>query len=327
MSDVAAQVVSGSLLGPSMSAEELRFIETWHPAGITLFGRNIPANHRHVRSLCEQIQEIYPKNLPALISIDQEGGRVRRIKDCSFDSGTPLDSEISNHKNLLNQIETSHKKVGQQLRNLGINVNFAPVVDLFSYNTDNSIGDRCWGRNSTDVTQRAGAALVGLQHAQIASCLKHFPGQGAATQDTHITGTAISLNRSELDAHIEPYIQLHNQTNMIMVSHSSYTALGEEPACFNTFLLQTILREHVGFKGVIVSDDLTMGAMKDKNPVEVAVRAISSGCDLLLVCQGLEHWQTLVHGLAEEAAKNPIFHTRLHEAAGKVQDLRHALSV
>ncbi|MFK7873296.1 MAG: glycoside hydrolase family 3 N-terminal domain-containing protein [Oligoflexales bacterium] len=323
MNEIAAQVVSGALSTTKISRDERHFLERWQPAGLTLFRRNFTECENNVLELNLDIQGCYHSSHPALISIDQEGGRVRRLRTVVTDPGAPLHiEERSTSPSALQRIQEQQYHVGQQLKQLGVNVNFAPVLDIWSHDTHTAIGDRCWGEDSDHVTRRAKAALIGLKKAGLATCLKHFPGQGKALFDTHMKGAQIELNRGELEEHLQPFRAMTHLADMVMISHASYRAFGSTEACFNPYILNHLLKSQLHFQGVVVSDDLTMGAIDQQSRGEVGVAAIAAGCDLLLVCEGLEHWQNLCEAISKEAAKSPVFSARLHDAASKVKLLR-----
>ncbi|MDQ3231881.1 MAG: hypothetical protein M3Q07_08690, partial [Pseudobdellovibrionaceae bacterium] len=198
--DQASAVILAALEGTSLSAEEQKCFQRLPPAGFTLFRRNLSPEFARVRRLCTSLQSLIDASAPPMmLAIDQEGGRVARLKQ-PFPDGGPamLLAEGRVDTDALLTVENHGYIVGSALAGLGLNVNFAPVVDVLSNEDNTAIGDRCFGRSTESVTQRAFAYLHGLQASGVLGCLKHFPGQGDAGADTHEQGTVIDASMDTL---------------------------------------------------------------------------------------------------------------------------------
>lgn len=183
--------------------------------------------------------------------------------------------------------------VGECLASLGIDIDFAPVVDLDDGPGTNAIGPRSYGGEPERVVAQAGALIEGLEVSGIAACLKHFPGLGATEIDTHRALSTSPAGEDELwERHLLPFRQLHERAALIMTAHAHYPAVdGPEllPGTFSPRLLRVWLRERIGFEGLIITDDLGMGALGESaSPGEKARRALDAGADLLLFCQDLD---------------------------------------
>ena len=328
MKYLASSVIAGSLDGTQLSPLELAFLEEFQPAGLTVFGRNIDQNdHQALARLARSIQS--NSSLTRLIMIDQEGGRVARLKGDFPNLGTALSIEHGNDTDeALAKIQAYGRLVGKELIKLGVNVNFAPVVDVLTEPTNTAIGERVWGVEPKSAKRRAEAWLTGLQDTGVLGCLKHFPGQGDAKIDTHIGEAVIDLPKEILEnRELVPFKALLDQAPMVMISHCIYPAWDSKPASLSRVIMEDLLRTELGFKGVVVSDDMTMGAIPsdEKTWGEAVVSAIASGADLVLVCHKLELWKYAINMVSEEAKRSSAFLSRLTEASERVNKMRQRL--
>ena len=325
---LAATVVFGALRGLMPDEEELRFLKRFRPAGLTLFRRNIPeSGQRLPDELCHFLRKHFSGPEQAfLIAIDQEGGRVRRLTGSFPDPGPAIQVEAGLPEALQKkQLFHWGIRVGEGLHAAGIQINFAPCLDVLTKPGHESIGDRSYSSDPAQVSLRGGAFMEGLHRAGILTCLKHFPGQGAALSDTHLGPCVTRTPKEELlGRDIRPFRDLAGIAPMIMMSHCIYPALDTVEASLSEKIMRGILRNHLGFKGVIVTDDMTMGAVtrKGSHQEEIITESIARGADLALVCEGLENWQRSVEAIIKEAEQSQIFKSRLHEAAGRVKAMR-----
>jgi len=328
MSDAASAVVVAAVEGLELTPEETRFFTKERPAGVTLFRRNIPQDrYEQVLELNRSLQATRaPGDPPLLIAVDQEGGRVSRFPKSFVDQGPPLFLEQGRtDQDALNAIERYACQLGAELRRLGFNVDFAPVLDILTEPTNHAIGDRVFGLTAEQVTTRAGAFLRGLNHEGIMGSLKHFPGQGDAKVDTHLGAAVIDVGLQTLWVReLAPFRALLHKSAMVMVSHCIYPVLCEHEASRSKTIIEDWLRSRLGFQGVVVSDDLNMGALPQQiqDWQEVLLECMMAGCDALLVCRHLERCQAAVNVLRREAAKSPAFAQRLEQAAQRVTMMR-----
>jgi beta-N-acetylhexosaminidase len=327
----ASTVVLAALESTSISSEEAAFFHAHPVSGVTLFARNIPENYSDLTTLTNNLQRLRSGGDPNLIiAIDQEGGRVRRIKDSAFPNDGPalqLAAGIHDSQALQEITEYGHK-VGSALLTLGVNVNFAPVLDIITRPDNEAIGDRSFGTNPTAVLLRAGAFFRGLEALGVRGCFKHFPGQGDAPADTHVASAVIQQPRKLLmTRELLPFRELVPTASMVMMSHCIYPALDDRPAGMSPVVIETLLRRELGFDGVVVSDDLLMEAVPqaEERWQAALIESILAGVDLLLVCKGLRRIELAVKTLAAEAQKSKAFAQRLEQAAQRVLRLRSKL--
>lgn len=297
--EVAAKVsglIIGAVEGTVLSAAERDFFSRYPLAGVTLFRRNIPKAFAELRTLCDALAEL--SDASPIIAIDQEGGRVRRITAPFPDIGPNLTAFADREaKDALPFARNYGLMSALCLSGLGINVNFAPVVDIFVAGADASIGDRCFSAAPEDVTALAAAYADGLHEGGVASCLKHFPGQGRGTADTHHTATVIAASSEELALDLSPFARLAPAVPLVMISHAVYPAYDpDHKASCSKPIIEGILREQLGFEGVVLSDDVNMKAF-DESPTlyaENIIASIKAGVDGLLVCEGLANIQRTI---------------------------------
>jgi beta-N-acetylhexosaminidase len=203
--------------------------------------------------------------------------------------GAPAPSELAAGSPSL-AYETG-RWLGHGLAIFNIGLALAPVVDLDRGEENNALDGRYLGSDPEAVTARARAFLRGLHTAGVGGCLKHFPGLGGATADTHHMGSAVYLPKKDLETDLVPFRELAEVAGAVMVGHAHYPTWDRDglPATLSPTLLGTLLREDIGFGGLVISDDLEMKALDDWGDVpERAASALLAGCDLLLVCHSLE---------------------------------------
>ena len=277
----AGQRLIVGLPGPTIG-DELRWLcaET-APAGFILFGRNIeePAQ---VRELNRELASLLPDRLPPLLTLDQEGGRVQRLR------GTPWPPArwLGN----LDEPATTRRvaaAMGHELRAAGFNLTWAPVADVAEGPADGVIGDRSFSADPDRAARHVVAALAGLADAGILGAAKHFPGHGAATVDSHEALPVVELEPPELERRdLTPFrAAVQAGVGLVMAAHVCYPAWDEEqPASLSHRILTGILRNKLGYDGLIVTDDLEMGALSRWSPEERVFMAVDAGVDLLLIC-------------------------------------------
>lgn len=331
MTDIAGAVLVTAVESYALSPAETAFLKRAELGGVTLFGRNVPEHHEHVRKLTDSLQQHRASGAPPLvIAIDQEGGRVRRFKAPFPDPG-PAMKMAGGRDDLesLSCIRSLARDMGGRLLSYGFNVDFAPCVDVLSEPTNSGIGDRAFATTAEPVAKRAGAFLAGLRDANVMGCLKHFPGQGDAKVDTHVGKAVVNVPLAKLKAReLLPFAALIDQAQMIMVAHCIYPDLAPEEASCSMRIMDGLLRRDMRFRGVIVSDDMLMGAVPQDTQAwqESIVASVAAGADMLLVCRHLDRAMLAYDALKREAKRHPAFAARLTEAAGRVLAMRQSLA-
>lgn len=273
--------------GTEATPELIAHLRAIHAQSLVVFARNYHSPEQF-RRLIQQLGE--GVGAPLLVMVDHEGGRVVR-----FSNGVTQfpDAMMQGRTQGPDAIERQGTVEALELRGLGVDVNLAPCVDVFVRGCDPVIGDRSYG-TAPDLVGRLGAARIrGLQSHKVMACAKHFPGLGAVQRDPHQTLPTISLDAAAIDAvHLPPFrAAIASDVAMIMSSHVCYPALGDPPglpATFSQRLTRELLRQRLRFTGLLLTDDLEMGALRAFGSMgDIAVKATEAGHDLLLICSDL----------------------------------------
>ncbi len=299
------------LAGLEITAEEREML--CHPlvGGVILFTRNYESPEQ-LQKLVADIHGLRDPHL--LVAVDHEGGRVQRFRH-GFTELPPASvfGEIYNDdaKRGKHLAETCGWLMAAELRAVGIDFSFAPVLDL-DFGKSTVIGDRAFHRNPETVGELAISYMLGMRRAGMVATGKHFPGHGAVVPDSHVDMPVDERSFEDIYAQdVKPFGRLiRGGLGGIMPAHVIYAAVDDKPACFSSYWLKNVLRERLCFQGVIFSDDLTMqGAHVMGDIVERGQAALAAGCDMVLVCNHPEESVRLLDSLS--AHEDPVAHVRL----------------
>ncbi len=302
--------------GLQLSAEERERLR--HPlvGGVILFSRN----YHSPEQLQELVNAIHTLCEPRLlVAVDHEGGRVQRFRDgfSALPAVRPLGVLYdSDRKRAQRLAETCGWLMASELRAIGIDFSFAPVLDL-DRGVSAVIGDRAFHSDPQAVSELAHAYMIGMKKAGMEATGKHFPGHGAVAADSHTTVPVDQRCYEDIYAEdIVPFERMiHFGLGAIMPAHVIYPRVDERPAGFSRIWLQQVLRGRLGFKGAIFSDDLSMaGAHVAGSPVERAQAALQAGCDMLLICNDPRAAAQILDGLGHH--DDPVAYARLVRMRG-----------
>ena len=289
------QLLMIGIQGTALDQDSRYMLSEFPNGNVILFDRNMKTPEQ-VQQLTAEIQKQVKAaaGVPAFIGVDQEGGQVRRME--TYMPDMPAAAVLGKQSPDVTYrwaVET-----GKSLRQMGINVNFAPVVDL------DGAYQRSYGKTPEEVIPFAKKAIQGYTETGILTSLKHFPGIGKVKTDPHLDGDVVLLNRQELDQlDGKPFRTLIDEMDadktFVMVSNVTFPNLGQNvPACLSKVIMTDILRKSYGYQGLILTDDMDMGAMAKHYPFsEMGVKAIEAGADIVLVCQDYGHAQQVFNGL------------------------------
>ncbi len=327
MSDIAG-AAGGCLMvglpGPDLDTDTRDRLSDLRPAGVILFGRNLDSPER-LAELQRALGGL--RQPPRLVALDQEGGRVSRLQP--WIGPTPTAAELATRGS--GATEGFAADTGRALGALGFNVDFAPVVDLCDVAATNGIGDRSYGVAPDVVVEHADAFLRGLTAAGVAGCLKHFPGLGDTPVDSHLSLPTCPRSVAALEAaDLIPYRRLAARAPAVMIGHGHYTAWHPrpEPATGSRAIVADLLRGEIGFEGLVVTDDLEMGAVLPLDPDgSYAVRALEAGCDLLLYCADLDRADRAREAIVGRADADRAFADRLVDASTRVAGLARTFPI
>ncbi len=313
---IAGRTLMVGLPGAELDGATAERLERLRPAGVILFSRNLDTPEACADLIRASRQHLFD---PPLIALDQEGGRVSRLEP--WVGSTPSAVELA-----AGGKEAAHdfaRRTAAALSALGFNLDFAPVVDICAPDAGNGIGDRSFGDDAGTVLEMAGEFLAGLQGAGVAGCIKHFPGLGRTSVDSHQTLPAVRRTADQqLAEELVPFRLLAGRTASVMVGHGHYPAWdGPQPlpATGSRAIVSKLLRDDLGFGGLVVSDDLEMGAVGELDrDGAFAVKVIDAGCDLLLYCADLDRAERAVEALARAATDDEALGRRLLAAVDRV---------
>jgi len=267
--------------GPVLEPAEAAFFRDARPWGFILFGRNIETPDQ-VRALVASLRETVDRT-DAPVLVDQEGGRVQRLGPPHWARMPPgrayadVDLEIA---------RLGGRLIAHDLHALGINVDCAPVVDVPTIGAHDIIGDRAYGATPAPVATIARAVAEGLIAGGVAPIIKHIPGHGRAGADSHLDLPVVNAPLADLDAHDFAPFRALTDLPMAMTAHVVYSALDpDHPATTSTAVIDTVIRGMIGFDGLLISDDLSMKALRG-NYADRARASLDAGCDVVLHCNG-----------------------------------------
>ena len=309
---------AGSLLVVGLSGTELTGLErAWlrlvRPGGVILFKRNI-FDAKQARALLDESTGVGAPH--GVRCVDIEGGTVNRVRDALAPLPSAQAVGAAVQKTGKDALAREHGElIARAVKAFGFNTTLAPVVDLALPESTEVLGSRPPGANAETVIVYARAYLKGLVAQGVIGCGKHFPGLGGASGDTHFVTPAIERTEEQIwNEDLVPYRELHAEMPMIMMNHAAYphTAGGHRPASASAYWITTVLRKRIGYRGIILSDDLEMGGiLKFLSVDEAAIAAVRAGSDLLEICHSAELILRSYEALIREAERSASFRTLL----------------
>jgi len=288
--------------------------------GAILFKRNI-GTAEQTATLCRRIKE--QANRPFILAVDQEGGRVARLRGAPFTALPPMREVGKTGDEAL--AERVGRLLAHELRAVGFDWDFAPVLDVDTHPKNPVIGDRSFHREPERVARMGVALARGLEAGGVASCGKHFPGHGDTLQDSHLELPRLPHGLARLrEVELRPFAAYAQaRLSSLMTAHVIFDALDPGVPATMSFKAQTgLLRGELGFGGVLVSDDLEMKAIADHCPVEeAAVRCVLAGVDLLLVCHHAERQRGAIEALVRAVESGRVPESRIEESNQRLNAL------
>jgi len=319
--------------GPDLDSPTTRLLDDISPGGICLFARNIKSASQ-TRELLDGIRSSLP--FEPLLSIDQEGGRVDRLK--RIISPMPAANQFKN----VQDVASFARINAEVLRLLGFNMNFAPVVDVIDEvreSATNGLYSRAFGRSAEDVITMAGRFLNELVAGGIVGCIKHFPGLGGSVVDSHDELPSVDVSSEELNkTDLAPYERMiaSASAKMVMIAHAAYPSFDLQetdqngrllPSSLSFHIVTKLLREKIGFGGVAITDDLEMGAIVRNYGIgEACKRAVAAGSDMLAICANEEAVREGFVAVLGAVNDGTITESRIDESLARIESLRSSLS-
>lgn len=313
------------IAGKSLTGDEKKFIVENNIGGIVLMGRNC-AEPEQIRDLCAEIQSLRHRmkdKAPLFIGIDMEGGRVHRLKP-PFTQWPAL----KKLGDLDAPTAAFHftQKMGAELMSVGINLDFAPCIDIFTNPKNTVIGDRAISSDPYQVEKMSSALVRGFIKAGVISCVKHFPGHGNTIVDSH---EELPIEESDLkrlhEVELVPFKKaLRSRTEMVMTSHILFKNVDPKwPVTFSELFLKKMIREEFKYRGLIITDDLDMKAMLNHYSREqIPVQAFQAGADMLLYCNDPTSPPIAIEAVTTAIAQGKLNKADLEASRSKILDLK-----
>ena len=310
------QLIMIGVHGTNMNDDIAYMLQEFHIGGVILFDRNMESQEQ-VKELNRQLQEQVASGLPLFIAVDEEGGLVARMKDKLPPPPAQRDVAMSGN---LEEAKILAARTASSLKNIGFNVNFAPVADV---GMDSA--HRMYSDDADVVTKFVESAVQGYQSENMLCSLKHFPGIGKGDADSHHGFVNVSAAKDTLEAEdIKPFKYMidnvDNDSYMVMVTHVTYSALdGNQPASMSPVIMKELLRNQLGYKGLIITDDMDMGAIANYyDYAQVGVDAIKAGADIVMVCHEYDHEIAVYNGILQAVQNGNISQEQLDDSVRKV---------
>ena len=316
----AGQMLMVGISGYRLTRAELRICQSYNFGGFILFGRNC-CEPAQIHFLCRSLSKATDR-LP-FIAIDEEGGRVHRLPPpfTHFPPAALVGKTAS--PDLACRVG---RAVGAELSLLGINLNFAPVLDVDSNPENPIIGDRSFGATPDRVAAMALAWSEGLRFGGIIPCGKHFPGHGNTATDSHLHLPMVTKSLSELHAvELRPFLHAcRSRIEALMTAHVVFPALDEKfPATLSSRIVTGLLRQELGYDGLVFSDDMEMKAISENfDAEEAAVSSVRAGINVVLYCHDLSKAVSIVELLCREAKRDSQLRAKIEESSARIDKLK-----
>lgn len=323
LSERIGQMVIAGIDGTSLNPADKRLITDDHVGGFIFYANNLETQQQTINFVNEVKAANQINKLPLFISVDQEGGRVARLPGVT---ATPSNETIGDRNDPAYAYSIG-QTLGRQLDSMGFNLDYAPVLDVNS-NPDNPvIGDRSYGDQASIVSEMGIQTMKGIQSENIIPVIKHFPGHGDTSVDSHIELPTVNKSLSQLEElELVPFKKaINNGADVVMVAHILMKQLDSTyPASMSETVISDILRGQLDFNGVVMSDDMTMGAIANNYGVgESAVRAVQAGSDIVLVAHNEQNVTEAIKAIKTAVKDGRISEARMNRSVQRIIDLKN----
>lgn len=315
------QLIITGFNGSEYNDDMDRLINEYKVGGVILFARNIEDSNQMI-DLTRALQE-NNNNLPLFISIDEEGGRVSRLPDDveKFPSAFTI--------GLINDQQTAYengKEIGYTLKRLGINLDYAPALDIYSNENNTVIGDRAFSTEESIVSTMGIATMEGIEDADIIPVVKHFPGHGDTEVDSHYGLPIVYKTLEELrNFEFIPFVKaIESGCDVIMVSHIILNEVdSSNPASLSKIVISDLLRKDLEFDKVVITDDMSMGAITSIMSIEEAcIKSIEAGCDMLLLGNAYEEIEQVINSIKLKLYNGEISEEQINKSVNRILELK-----
>lgn len=311
-----------------ITEKTIKIIQKYNIGGIILYRKNYD-NYQEMLDLINKLKEINKVNkIPLFISIDQEGGRVNRMPHEILKLKSA--NEFSKTGDI-NIVKESAKIISEMLINMGISMNYSPVLDIKNFKEDHAIGDRCYGENKEDVSKYGIEFMKELSKGGVLPVIKHFPGHGATKQDSHMMLPVVRKSKEKLENEdMEPFKNaIENGEEAVMIGHILVKDIDKKyPASLSKKIIEEYLVEKLKFKGLIITDDLKMLAVRLRYSLKRAVMlAINSGNNMIMIGTKYRQTESIIKNISKKVQKGEIDINRINESVEKIISLKKKYNV
>lgn len=323
LNDKIGQMVMVGLDGTTMPTQAKEMIEQYRVGGFILYKQNM-TDASQILKLLNQLKAANQTNaIPLWLSLDQEGGKVSRMP--SDFAKLPSAAQIGQ----ANDLEYSYQigqALGEEIHSLGFNMNFAPVLDINSNPNNPVIGSRAFGSNPETVITHGLAMMRAIRSRQVAAVVKHFPGHGDTFVDSHFDLPVVNKSRKELEAfELLPFVKaIQQEADAIMIAHLLIPQVDDTyPSSLSKKLITNLLREDLGYDGVVITDDMTMGGITKKFDIgEAAVKSIQAGSDIILVGHEYDKQLAVLKAIRKSVQARTITKEMLDQSVYRILSLK-----
>lgn len=317
------QMMFAGISGTVMSESTNNLINSYHVGGLIFYKNNI-ASTSQIVTLQNEIRTANEGNkLPLLLGVDQEGGRISRMPNEVKNLPTSLAIGNVNSPDYSYEIGTL---LGKEVKAFGFNLNFAPVLDVNSNPNNPVIGDRSFGDNPEIVSRLGIETMKGMMNENVIPVVKHFPGHGDTSVDSHLELPTVNKSLAELEElELIPFqAAVENGADVVMAAHILLPKIDPDyPTSMSKVVLTDMLRKQLGFNGVIITDDMTMGAIADNYSIaQAAVQSVKAGSDIILVAHGDSNIAATIEALKAAVESGEIKEERINESVARIIRLK-----
>lgn len=322
------QMLIVGIEGYEINPNTVEFIDKYKVGGFILFSKNVESSSQLLKLLNSIKVENSKNTIPLFLSIDEEGGRVTRMPR-EFDQ-FPSNKSIGDVNNKQFSYEIG-KAMANKIGTFGFNMNFAPVLDVNSNPNNPVIGDRSFSSQAEIVSSLGVETMKGLQQGKVIPVVKHFPGHGDTAEDSHKGLPSLSHDLSRLESlELLPFQKaINNGAEVVMISHILLPEIDKEnPSSMSKTIITDILREKMNFKGIVITDDMTMGAIINNYGIgEAAVKSVLAGVDIVLVCHDKDKQIEVIEALKKAVSEGKITEERIDESVYRILSLKEKYAI
>ncbi|WP_085520684.1 beta-N-acetylhexosaminidase [Tuberibacillus sp. Marseille-P3662] len=323
LNEKIGQMIIAGISGTTLNAHTKDLMNTYQVGGLIFYANNLETPQQTIQLLNQIKSKNAQKRLPLLLGVDQEGGRISRLPGDITD--LPTNKKIGS----INQSQFSYKVgtlLGQELKAFGFNLDFAPVLDVNSNPNNPVIGDRSFGNNPDIVSKLGIQTMKGIQSQNIVPVVKHFPGHGDTSVDSHLQLPKVNKSLKELKRlELIPFTRaVENGADAVMAAHILLPKIDDEyPASMSKKILTGILRKQLNFDGVVMTDDMTMKAITNNFGIgEAAVKSVKAGSDMILVAHDYQKIVSTIDALKAAVQKGTITEKRINTSVKRIIQLK-----